>query len=106
MGCCAGWLAPVASVAAALPFLSSETQLPFLYAAVASTLAGLALAARASGFLPLGIGFLGAAFLLVPFHFAMDATWFRFLVGSGLSLLVLASWGPFLRRLWQRARSG
>lgn len=100
MGCCAGWLAPLASVgAAALPFLDPSFQMPVLYVAVALTLIGLVLSYRSqrSAFF-LFLGLLGVVLLLVPFHTALEVGLLYLLIGLGLGLLLLASWGPLVRR--------
>jgi hypothetical protein len=100
MGCCAGLLAPVASVGAAtLPFLDSSFQMPLLYAAVVVTLFGLVISYRRQGSIsPLLLGLLGAFLLLVPFHEALELSLFYLFISVGLSALLVASWLPLIRR--------
>ncbi len=102
MGCCAGVLAPVASVAAAaLPFFKPSFQMPLLYATVVATLVGLTIFYRRQGMIsPLILGLLGAFFLLVPFHEALELTLFYLSIGVGLSALLVASWAPLVWRFF------
>jgi len=100
MGCCAGLLAPLASVgAAALPFLEPSFQMPLLYATVTLTLIGLVLSYRRqrSAFY-LAFGLLGAVLLLIPFHTALEVSLFYVLIGLGLGSLLLAAWAPLILR--------
>lgn len=100
MGCCAGFLAPLASLGAMpLPILKPSFQMPLLYLTVALTLTGLGFSYRRerSRFY-LVSGFLGAIFLLIPFHAALDLSFFYLLIGLGLGLLLFASWGPAIWR--------
>lgn len=101
MGCCAGLLAPVASVmAAALPFTEPSFQMPLLYATVVATLVGLLIFYRRQGFIfPLVLGLLGAFVLLVPFHTALEVSLFYLFIGVGLGALLAASWAPLTWRL-------
>lgn len=100
MGCCAGLLAPLASVeAAALPFLDPSFQMPLLYATAALTLIGLVLSyLRQRSIFFLILGLLGIVLLLIPFHTALEVSLFYLLVGLGLGSLILASWGPLVWR--------
>lgn len=100
IGCCAGFLAPVASVAAAaLPFFEPSFQMPLLYATVVATLVGLVIFYRRQGFIsPLVLGLSGAFFLLVPFHEALELSLFYLFIGVGLSALLVASWAPLIWR--------
>ena len=102
MGCCAGLLAPVASVtAAALLFTEPSFQMPLLYATVVATLVGLLIFYRRQGFItPLVLGLLGAFFLLVPFHEALELSLFYLFIGVGLSALLVASWAPLVWRFF------
>jgi len=102
MGCCAGLLAPVASVTAtALPFTEPSFQMPLLYATVVATLVGLLIFYRRQGFItPLVLGLLGAFFLLVPFHEALELSLFYLFIGVGLSALLVASWAPLVWRFF------
>jgi len=98
MGCCAGWLAPLASSAAfALPFLDSSLQMPLLYATVSVSVTGLVISYRSlhSAFYLLS-GVLGGVLLLIPFHTALEVSLFYLLIGLGLGLLLFASWGPLI----------
>ena len=106
MGCCAGLLAPLASAGAAvLPFLSPSFQMPLLYATGALTLVGLVLSYRShrSG-LVLFLGFLGLLLLLIPFHTALEVNLFYLLIGLGLGILLIASWGPLIWRFFNGLR--
>ena len=98
MGCCAGLLAPLASLGTiALPFLGPSLQMPLLYGTIATTLIGLGLSfLRQRWVLPLILGLLGAVFLLIPFHTALDINLFYLLIGLGLGSLLLASWRPLI----------
>lgn len=99
MGCCAGLLTPVASVAAVLPFFEPSFQMPLLYATLAVTLVGLVRFYRRQGPIsPLLLGLLGAFLLLVPFHEALELSLFYLFIGVGLSALLVASWMPLIRR--------
>jgi len=102
MGCCAGLLAPLASVgAAALPFLEPSFQMPLLYATVSVSLIGLVISYRSrhSAFYLLS-GVLGGVLLLIPFHTALEVSLFYLLIGLGLGLLLFASWGPLIWRFF------
>lgn len=102
MGCCAGLLAPVASVAAAaLLFMEPSFQMPLLYATIVATLVGLVIFYRRQGFIsPLVLGLSGALFLLVPFHEALEVSLFYLFIGVGLSALLVASWAPLVWRFF------
>ena len=102
MDCCAGLLAPVASVtAAALPFTEPSFQMPLLYATVVATLVGLVIFYRRQGFItPLVLDLLGAFFLLVPFHEALELSLFYLFIGVGLSALLVASSAPLVWRFF------
>ena len=99
MGCCPGFLAPLASVTAiALPFLEDPTfQMPVLYTTVSLTLIGLVIAYRRHRSLRyLILGLVGAFFLLIPFHTALELDLFYLLIGLGLGGLLLGSWAPLI----------
>lgn len=101
-GCCAGLLAPLASLGTiALPFLGPSLQMPLLYGTIATTLIGLGLSfLRQRWVLPLILGLLGAILLLIPFHTALDLRLFYLFIGLGLGSLLLASWGPLIWRFF------
>lgn len=99
MGCCAGVLAPLASIAAVgVPLFDSPSfQMPALYAAVGVTLIGLVAAYRRHRSLWFVIlGAAGATILLIPFHMALEVSVFNLLIGLGLGGILLGSWGPLV----------
>lgn len=106
MGCCAGFLAPLASAAALIfPFVNPSLQMPLLYTTLALTFIGLMLSYRRQrlGFY-LVSGLLGAVFLLIPFHTALEVSLFYLFIGMGLAALLIASWVPLIGRQPQDER--
>lgn len=101
MGCCGGFLAPLAlALTVALPFIGPSLQMPLLYFTVAFTLTGLVLSYwRQRSAFSLVSGFVGAFLLLIPFHTTLDINLFYLLIGLGLGSLLLASWGPLMSAL-------
>lgn len=102
MGCCAGLLAPLASIAAAgVPLFDDPSfQMPALYAAVGLTLIGLFTAYRRHRSVwSVVLGISGAIILLIPFHMALEVRVFNLLTGVGLGEMLFGAWGPFIVQL-------